>query len=434
MQRNPRKFWRAVVGIVSIGLAATALSGCSSAGNGDSKTFTIWQYEATSSAQYKGWQEAVTIFKKKHPDVNVKFVTTSFANIQKNGKLLLSGNKAPDVLEVNKGGADAGQLASQGLLENLNDEVKKYGWDKDIKGSVASLAKYDADGNAGSGNWYGIPNIGEFIVWFYNKDMFAKAGITEPPTTRAELEADMQKFTEQGTTPVASSANGFGALWTWYSLVSAGATRDQIDNYMFLKGSPDVDKAPWSTGAEEFQDWIDKGYLGTRLASVTGDQMDQAWLSQKNPLLLEDSNAFTNIKASAKFDWGTFALPDANLNVGSSGHLWAVPTKSSNKELAYDWINTTLSPEVQNVMGKNAGLPLAGDPSVISDPQVKALSEQFQTLVDGDKLSYFPDYPLPGLLDFQQSGMQALTNKSTTADAFSMSFQQYYTKGKSQLQ
>jgi raffinose/stachyose/melibiose transport system substrate-binding protein len=413
--------------------AAVTLAGCSTSSGGDAGSFTIWQYEGKSSAQYKAWQEAVTTFEKAHPDVKVKFVSTSFDSMQKNGKLLLSGKNVPDVAEVNKGNADAGQLASQGLIENLDSQVKKYGWDKKVVGAMSSLARYDDNGNAGSGHWYGVPNIGEIVVWFYNKDMFAKAGIKKPPTTMPELEKDMQGFLDNGVTPVASGANGFGALWTWYGLVSAGANRTLIDDYMFLKGDPPLAAGAFATGARTFQEWIDKGYLGTKIAAVTGDQMDSAFLSGKSPMIVEDSSAFTNFKTEAKFNWGTFVMPEAAMNPGSSGHLWAVPTKSKHKQLAYDWIQTTLSAQVQNAIGENGGLPLAGDPSMLTDPQSKALNEQFQQVVSGDKISFFPDYPVPGLLDFQQSGMQSLVNKATTADAFTKALQAYYNKGKKQI-
>ncbi|MBF4590578.1 ABC transporter substrate-binding protein [Curtobacterium sp. VKM Ac-1395] len=433
--RTTRTARRLLAGIVATALVGVGLVGCASSGgdSSDGKTFTIWQYEAKDSAQYQSWRDAVTTFKEKHPDVDVKLVSTSFDNMQKNAKLLLTGNKVPDVVEVNKGNADAGQLASQGLIENLDPQVQKYGWDEKVKGAMSSLARYDRNGNAGSGSWYGVPNIGEVIVWFYNKDAFAKAGITEAPTTMDELERDMQTFKDQGTTPVASGANAFGALWTWYSLVSAKADRKLIDNYMFLKGSPSLDSGAFAEGTEQFQQWIDKGYLGSKLAGVTGDQMDATWLSGKSPLIVEDSAAFNRFKADAKFDWGTFTLPGASLNAGSSGHLWAVPTKSGNKELAYDWINTTLSSQVQNAIGKRAGLPLAGDPSVISDPQTKALTQQFADVVDKDQISFFPDYPVPGLLDFQQSGMQAMVNKTKTADEFTKELQAFYSKGKKQV-
>jgi len=34
----------------------------------------------------------------------------------------------------------------------------------------------------GSGEWYGVPNYGEFVGVYFNKDMFAAAGLSVPTT------------------------------------------------------------------------------------------------------------------------------------------------------------------------------------------------------------------------------------------------------------
>lgn len=423
-------------GVIAVGasviLAMSALTGCATNAGGGEDTFTILQYEGKTSAQYLGWQKAVEIFKEEHPDVKVKFNSTSFDSMQKNGKLQLSGNNVPDVVEINKGNADAGQLASQGIVDNLDPQVKEFGWDKKVTGAMTALARYDENGNAGSGSWYGVPNIGEIVVVFYNKDMFAEKGITAPPATMAEFEAIMQTFLDDGTTPLASGASGFGALWTWWGLVSADADRQFVDDFMFLRGDPSLDSSPFLSGTERFQKWIDAGYLGTQIAAVTGEQMNQAFLSGDSPMIVENSGSLSNMKAEAQFEWGAFLLPEAAMNPGSSGHLWAVPAKADNKELAYDWIDITLRPEVQNAISENNGLPLAGDPSTITDPQTKEINELFRKVVDGDEISFFPDYPVPGFLDVQQSGMQSMVNGTMTAAEFTQQMQDFYDRGKPQ--
>lgn len=432
MTKTSRFARRTIAAGVSAALALTALVGCSSASGGED-TFTILQYEGKTSAQYLAWQKAVEIFKKEHPGVKVEFNSTSFDSMQKNGKLLLSGNKVPDVVEINKGNADAGQLASQGLIENLDEQVEKYGWDEKVTGAMTALARYDDEGNAGSGSWYGVPNIGEVVVWFYNKQMFEAQGITEPPKTMAELESTMQTFLDDGVTPVASGASGFGALWTWWGLVSAESDRKLVDDFMFLKGDPSLDSGPVLDGTSVFQSWINKGYLGEQIAAVTGEQMNQSFLSGTSPMIVENSGSVSNLKAEAQFDWGTFLMPEANMYPGSSGHLWAIPAKSGNKELAADWIDITLRPEVQNAISDNGGLPLAGDTSSIADPQTKEINELFRQVLDADGISFFPDYPVPGLLDMQQSGMQSLVNKAMTAEEFTEQFQKFYDDGKAQI-
>ncbi|WP_268815554.1 ABC transporter substrate-binding protein [Arthrobacter sp. SLBN-122] len=132
-------------GLGALSVSALALTACSpgqQAGSASSGTgkFTILQYEDPTTPQGQGWQKAVELFKAKHPDLTVDVQQTSFDAFRQNSKILLSGNDVPDVVEFNKGNADGGQLASQGLLEPLDDAVSKFGWDKKVSGSMSAFA------------------------------------------------------------------------------------------------------------------------------------------------------------------------------------------------------------------------------------------------------------------------------------------------------
>jgi raffinose/stachyose/melibiose transport system substrate-binding protein len=426
--------------LLAAALATLGLAACgggsapSNDASGDApRTFKILQYEDATSAQGQGWQQALEIFKAKHPDVTVEFEKTSFDAVRQNAKITLSGSDVPDVIEFNKGNADGGQLAAQGLLEPLTEQAAQRGWDKKVTGSMAAFAKYDEEGRAGAGEWYGVPNIGEYVMFYYNKAVFAKAGIKQPPTTLSEFEAAMDKLKASGVVPISSSAatsQGFNQMWVWYSLVSAAASRQQIDDFMFVKGSVDFQSGPFKEGTQKFQDWIQKGYVGDKLGGLSYEQATVSFLSGKKAMLIWNNGEFSRIRKQAKFDWGYFTLPGASLSMGSSGHLWGVPAKAKNKDLAYDWIDTTLSPEVQNKIGQLGGLPLAGDASTITDPVTKQFTERFDELVMGDKLSFYPDYPVPGFLDFIQNHMQAMSNGNETADEYLAALQKFYDSGK----
>lgn len=425
--------------LVTAAVVASSLAACSggAAGdgqtNGSGRTFTIWQFEDKSSANYIAWQDAIATFKKDHPGVQVKEVTTSFDNIRKNAKILLNGNDVPDVVEFNKGNADGGQLAAQGLLVNLNDEVRQRGWDKVVTGAMQNLARYDDQGNAGpSGTWYGIPNSGQYYLVYYNKAMFDKAGIPVPATD-SELTAALAKFMQKGQVPVSANAGEFGLLQLWWQFVSRAADRSTIDNYMFLRGSTNFSSGVFAQASTKLQDWIDKGYLGDKIGAITQEQMKQAFIAQQYPIMFNGSWEFTSVKESATFKFGTLAFPGANFNEGLTGQMWGVPTGAKNKDLAYDWIDLTLSAPIQDKIGQLGGLPLRSNTASITDPQTKQFTAEFDTLKAGDKLSYFPDYPVTGLFEFLESKFQGMVNKTVSAKQFDAELQAFYDKGKETL-
>ena len=52
-----------------------------------------------------------------------------------------------------------------------------------LSSSLQTTAIYE-DGVMGYGNWYGVPNYGEFVLVYYNQEMFDEHGV-EVPTTLA---------------------------------------------------------------------------------------------------------------------------------------------------------------------------------------------------------------------------------------------------------
>ncbi|MDR2379863.1 MAG: ABC transporter substrate-binding protein, partial [Bifidobacteriaceae bacterium] len=220
MTKMPRSVRRALAAGLSAGIAGAALVGCASEGNEKRETFTIAQYEDPATPQHQAWKAAAEKFQADHPDVEVKFVDINGDSINVQGKLLLTGNDVPDVVEVNTGNATIGQLAAQGLMENLTAEAEARGWDEKIPPSMSALARYDDAGKAGSGDWFGVPNTGIYYLIYYNKELFRDAGIEVVPTSLEELEKIFDGFVEAGQVPVSSNGE-YGLLQLWGQLVAA---------------------------------------------------------------------------------------------------------------------------------------------------------------------------------------------------------------------
>lgn len=237
--KRSRKIMAAVLAAASL-MGMTSLSGCGSNNNvqeENPKSIKIWHYEEDNGAMGKAWKKAMDIFEKE-TGVKVEFEKKSFEQIRQTASQVLNSDDAPDVMEYNKGNATAGLLASQGLLSNLNDYVKQYKWDKKISGSLADTGKYNDKGVMGSGDWYGITNYGEDVVMYYNKDMFDKYGI-EIPTTMDELETAMQKFKDNGITPLSEGVAEYPLQHLWWQLVLQKADSKFLKAYEMYDGDVD---------------------------------------------------------------------------------------------------------------------------------------------------------------------------------------------------
>jgi raffinose/stachyose/melibiose transport system substrate-binding protein len=398
--------------------ASLGLTACSESGSGDegadAKTLTLWHYEGPTSAMGVAWSKAIELFKASHPGVEVKFEEKSFEQIQQNAGMILNSDSAPDILEYNKGNATAGLLSKQGLLTDLTEESGKRGWDKALSPSLQTTTKYDDDGIMGSGKIFGIPNYGEYVMVYYNKDLFTKHKVAVP-TTLAEFESVMDTFAKAGVTPLSVGGAEYPAQQIFYELALSKANRAFVDDYQLYKNKVNFQGPELTFGAQTFADWVKKGFIAKNSAGIKAEDMGVAFTQGKFPIMISGSWWYGRFASEIKnFQWGTFLFPGNTLHPGSSGNLWVVPTKSKAKSLAYDFIDITMQPEVQNLLGNNGGVPVKADSAQITDAKNKELIDNFAKISSSDGLAFYPDWPAPGYYDVMVGGVQGLINGSKT--------------------
>ncbi len=426
---------RGVAVAASLAVVLFAAAACSSSGGSDGATdgatsdaasageypegttLKLWHYEAEDGATGKAWAEAMRIFEETHPGVKIEFEKKAFDQIQNTAGMVLSSDEGPDIMEYNKGNATAGLLASQGLLTNLTDVAKERGWDTKLPGSLLTTAIYDERGVMGSGDWYGVPNYGECMLVYYNKDMFDEAGL-QVPTTLAEFEDVMQAFVDKGVTPLTLGGAEFPLGQVWYELALGAADRQWVNDFQLYENPVDFHGTEATTGAQTLDKWVKAGYISSDAAALKNEDMALDFTSQKAPIMITGSWLYGRMvsQIADSFNWGIFRFPGKTLTAGSSGQLWVVPENSRQKDLAYDFIDITMSPEVQAVLGNAGGLPVAADPAQITDPKAKEVIEVFNDVLADDGLSYYPDWPVPGFGDVLTAALQSIINQTETPE------------------
>src|SRR5579884_505029 len=404
---RPRRTTLTMAALVA---ATTTLTACNSSGSGSAagKVLTLWHYEAADSAMGLAWSQAVKDFEAAHPGVTVKVETKTFEQLQKTAAMVLNSSNAPDILEYNKGNVTAGLLSKQGLLTDLTPEVTQYGWDKKLSSNVAVTSRY-SNGVMGSGDWYGIPNYAEYAMVYYNVDLFNKYHVPVPKTF-ADFTAAMDTFVRNGITPLADAGAEYPAQQYLYDLALSKADPAWVTDYQ-IKGKADFHDAAWSYAATTLADWVRKGYIAKNSVSLKATDMGNAFESGKSPMMVSGSWWYGTFESEIKnFAWGTFLWPGSSLVPGSGGNLWVVPSKSGNKQLAYDFINITLQKDVQDVIANKGAVPVAANPADVTDPKAKELIQNYDTLAASGGLAYYPDWPVPGFYDTLTAATQDLIN------------------------
>lgn len=134
-------------------------------------------------------QQLLPKFYKKYPKVKVDVDYTDYDHLNEKLTTALASGLVPDVMMMGVGWVEP--FASKGVLADLGP----YG------DSVDNLSGRYTEQVLKAGVWqdklYAVPTMLDSRFGIYRKDMFAKAGITRPPTSWEELRADAIKLTQR---------------------------------------------------------------------------------------------------------------------------------------------------------------------------------------------------------------------------------------------
>ncbi len=139
----------------------------------------------TSTQRY--WDKLVGDFEFDHPDIAVKVTVYDRSTVDRQVADLVKAGKAPDLAQTPGTFAD---YAAKGELYSAG-EVLSASTQAAVVSSLADAGSVDAE-------QYGMPFATNTRVLFYNKDLFEKAGLTDPPSTWKELRADAVALKDAG--------------------------------------------------------------------------------------------------------------------------------------------------------------------------------------------------------------------------------------------
>ncbi|WP_296665439.1 extracellular solute-binding protein [Demequina sp.] len=428
------------IGATAAVLAAGALtlSACSSSGSDDTtptsggadgdytgETLTVMHYEGDESAMGIAWNKAIEIFEEE-TGATVDLQTTAFEDLNASAQQLFDSSDAPDVSEYNKGNGTAGQLAATGVILPLDDAYATYGWADKLGAGIDTIAKYDENGVMGSGSFYGVPNYGEFVFLYFNQDMFDEYGI-DVPTDEAGVEAAMQTFVDNGVTPLSTSAQEYPMGQLWYQLALSQADRSFVDAYQLYTDTVDWNGPEISFATETLADWVDKGFISKDASGMTAEDAGLQFINGEVPMFYSGSWWYGRMLSDVTtFSLGITNWPGTTLTPGSGGNIWVVPVESKQPELAEVFIDITMRPEVQALLGESGGLPVAANTDDITDPDAQALIALFNEVNDRDGLSFYPDWPTPTFYGDLNSVMQSLVNGTATSAEAQTQLMDYY--------
>jgi raffinose/stachyose/melibiose transport system substrate-binding protein len=154
-------------------------------------------------------------YQKAHPNVTIEVTVLENENFKAKLTTAIQSGDPPDLFHSWGGGVLA-EYAKAGMLRDISPQLKGEWQDSYSPGALAIYG----DGT----HFYGVPNDLGMVGFWYNKDLFAQAGITTPPATWSEFLEAVKALKAAGITPIALGEGDKwpGAFWWEYLAVRLG--------------------------------------------------------------------------------------------------------------------------------------------------------------------------------------------------------------------
>jgi multiple sugar transport system substrate-binding protein len=324
----------AVLGLVALTAAACGNNGGSSSSAGGKTTLTEIDDYPAGLPQYAAYQWLFNTYEKTHP--NVKIQRQSVSGTTFLAKLLSEAqtHTLPDLAVPDN--PDLPNLEATGQLTSLTPYLNKWGkWSSYLPG-VRAVA-------TSKGQAYGVLIGTNALGFYYNKKIFAEAGIKTPPATWAQMISDSKTIVSK-VHGLTYGAVGFGG--------DCGGNW-QLLPYIYQQGLNVNDlTAPGTVAAVNFWGTMLKDGLANKEVITQCQSTNIPQLIQGKLAMAEDGPWDLPTFAADHFtDWGAFSIPlssaSDHLSVPLGGEVWTVPkTNSATEQAAWNFIQWSQTPSV----------------------------------------------------------------------------------------
>jgi raffinose/stachyose/melibiose transport system substrate-binding protein len=393
-------------------------------------TLTVWDQEVRGgqAAQIKQLNEQ---FQQKYPNVTIKRVARSFEDLNKTLKLAVSGPKAPDVVEANQGRPIMGTLVKGGLLEPLDPYAKAYGWEDRWSPLLLDLNKFSSDGNEfGSGNLYGVSQMGEIVGVFYNKTK-----VSEPPKTLDEFEASLKEAKADGDIPIQfGNLDAWPGIHEYETVLAQTADKQAVRDFVFAREGASFDTPEFQAAAEKLQQWVDDGYFTPDFNGTGYDPAWQRFAKGKGRYLIAGTWLTADLADQMGDDVGFMLMPGTDegadpVALGGESLPWAITSQSKNKDVAAAYIDFLTDANAATVLAETNNLPaMPVDEGSIKEGLPREVYSEWTRLNEADGIIPYLDYTTPTFFDDISAAIQELMGGKSDPAQFTAGVQEAFQK------
>ena len=386
-------------------------------------TLTVWDQEVRGG-QNQQIQRLNSEFQAKYPNVTIKRVAKSFTDLQTTLKLAVSGPNAPDVVEANQGRPVMGTLVKGGLLRPLDGYAKAYGWPSRWSKTLLDLNRFSADGKQfGSGNLYGVSQMGEIVGLFYNKRK-----VPSPPQTFADFQRQAAAAKARGETPISfGNLDKYGGIHEFQTVQNQFAPKQAVRDFVFAKPGASFATPENTQAAALIQSWARKGWLTPSFNGVGYDAAVTKFAKGAGPFLIGGTWLTATLADAMKDDVGFMLMPGKSVvSLGGESLPWAITSKSKHPDVAAAYIDFLTNANAARVLVQTNNLPAMPTDAQPDSSLSKDVFAAWKKLNDAEGLVPYLDYSTPDFYDQITAAIQRLLAGKDSPQAFTKGVQADY--------
>jgi multiple sugar transport system substrate-binding protein len=285
------------------------------------------------------FDKIISDFTAQHPNITVKLLSAPYASTKQQLVTGAASQTLPDVVGLD--GAWVSDFAKQGAITDLS--------------ALMTDAKYDTSQLASQvqvkGKTYMIPVVNFVYPLFVNKDLLAKVGITDVPSTRSQFLDAAKKLSAAGgdvkgwalplDTAVPNGVQNDVMSWLW---ASGGS--------MLKDGKPDLTSPAVKSAVEYVKSLNDAGVVAPGALTMKEQDKVEKFTNGQVGMMI-DSLAHINLikKGKPDLNFEVAAVPAEDGFTGKRGIPYAswgigISDSTEHKAEAFTFVQYLLSQEV----------------------------------------------------------------------------------------
>lgn len=338
-------------------LSAGVLSACgstptTSGSPSHAVTVTLWTNFGTSSNEAIAVDHLVSYFNKTHPSIHIKQVAQPGSNYFALLRASMISHTAPDIATIWTGAFLSPNIP---YLRNLSPYFSKSSL------SGFNGMRWLSKNSTISDGVYGIPFEDQYYIGYYNKALFAKAGISSPPQDWSQLYSDAAKLKAHGITPFlygstsGTAGSEFYPYWSFSYMMAGSYSLHQWRK--LYSGS-----IPWTSSTIQSQTskWVSlhkDGYANSGVLTTTNAL--GAFEKGKAAMFVNGNWFSGQMQAKMGKNLAFFIPPFSNSPmhaiVGMPGNGFAITKDAKHVKQAVAFLKFLLTPQALKIVA-NEGL------------------------------------------------------------------------------